>query len=147
MASLGFPDGSAGKGTTCNAGDTGDVGLIPGLKRSSGEGNGNPLQYSCQKNPMDRGAWWAIVHGVTKESDTTSWLNNSHHLETGLYLICFVLREPMLASSNFFFPFETSWKIWMANDLRIFMVISIKFTRLHKLEPIFFYENPGFYHL
>ena len=60
MASLGFPDGSAGKGTTCNAGDTGDVGLIPGLKRSSGEGNGNPLQYSCQKNPMDREAWATV---------------------------------------------------------------------------------------
>ena len=41
-------------------------GLIPGSGRSPGEGNGNPLQYSCLRNPMDRGAWWAIVHGVTK---------------------------------------------------------------------------------
>ena len=44
----------------------GDPGLIPGLGRSLGEGNGNPLQYSCLGNPMDRGAWWATVHGVTK---------------------------------------------------------------------------------
>ena len=41
-------------------------GLIPGLGRSPGEGNGNPLQYSCVENPMDRGAWWATVHGVAK---------------------------------------------------------------------------------
>ena len=49
-----------------NAGDTGDMGLIPGLGRSPGGGNGNPLQYSCLGNPMDGGAWWATVHGVSK---------------------------------------------------------------------------------
>ena len=48
-----------------------DVGLIPGLGRSPGEGNGNPPQYSCLENPMDRGAWWVIVHVVAQESDTT----------------------------------------------------------------------------
>ena len=48
------------------AGDIRDVGLIPGLGRSSGRGHGNPLQYSCLENPMDRGAWWATVHGVAK---------------------------------------------------------------------------------
>ena len=50
----------------CRAGDTGDSDLVPGLKRSQGVGNGNPLQYSCLENAMDRGAWWATVHGVTK---------------------------------------------------------------------------------
>ena len=49
----------------------GDMGLIPGLERSPGEGNGNPLQYSYLGNPMDRGAWRALVFGVTKESDMT----------------------------------------------------------------------------
>ena len=49
-----------------NAGDARDVGSIPGLGRSSGEGNGNPLQYSCLEKSMDRGAWWATVHGVAK---------------------------------------------------------------------------------
>ena len=50
----------------CLAYNVGDLGLIPGLGRSSGEGNGNPLQYSCLENPMDRGALWATVQGVAK---------------------------------------------------------------------------------
>ena len=50
--------------------NAGDLGLIPGLGRSPGEGNGNPLQCSCLKTPMDRGAWRATVHGLAKESDT-----------------------------------------------------------------------------
>ena len=58
------------KNPPANAGDTGDVGLISGLGRSPGGGNGNPLQYSCLENPMDRGAWRATVHGVA-ESNTT----------------------------------------------------------------------------
>ena len=60
---LGFPISSNGKESACNAGD---LGLIPGLGRSPGEGHGNPLQCSCLENPMDRGAWWATVHGITK---------------------------------------------------------------------------------
>ena len=59
----GFPGGSDGKESACNAGDPG---LIPGSGRSPGKGNGNLLQYSFLENSMDRGAWWAIVHGVTK---------------------------------------------------------------------------------
>ena len=58
-----FPSGSEVKASVCNAGD---LGSIPGLGRSPGEGNGNPLQYSCLENPMDGGAWWATVHGVAK---------------------------------------------------------------------------------
>ena len=57
------PGGSDSKESACSAGD---LGSIPGSGRSSGEGNGNPLQYSCLGNPMDRGAWWATVYGVTK---------------------------------------------------------------------------------
>ena len=63
-----FPGGSAVKKLPANAGDSGS---IPGSGRSLGEGNGNPLQYSCWENPMDRGAWRATAHGVTKEWDTT----------------------------------------------------------------------------
>ena len=54
------------KNPLANAGDTRDVGWITGLGRSSGEGHGNPLQYSCLENPMDRGSWQATVHGVTQ---------------------------------------------------------------------------------
>ena len=62
MQPLGFPHGSSGKESACNAGD---LGSVPGSRRSPGEGNGNPLQYSCLENSMDRGAWQAIVQWVT----------------------------------------------------------------------------------
>ena len=61
--SLGFPGGSEVKASACNVGN---LGSILGSRRSPGEGNSNPLQYSCLENPMDGGAWWATVHGVTK---------------------------------------------------------------------------------
>ena len=57
--------------------NTRDVGLIPGSGKSPREGNGNPLQYSCLENPLDRAAWWAIVYGVTEELDMTKQLNNN----------------------------------------------------------------------
>ena len=59
----GFPGGSEVKASACNAGD---LGLIPGSGRSPQGGHGNPLQYSCLENPMDRGAWWVTVHRVAK---------------------------------------------------------------------------------
>jgi len=73
---LTFPDGSEGKESACSAEDTGDTGSIPGSGRYPGEGNGNPLQYSCLENPMDRGAWRATVHGVAKSRtrlSTQAW--------------------------------------------------------------------------
>ena len=70
---MGFLSGSEVKASACNVGD---LGSIPGLGRSLGEGNGNPLQYSCLENPMDGGAWWATVHGVTKcQTRLSKWLN------------------------------------------------------------------------
>ena len=63
---VGFPGGAVVKNPPVNAGDTRDAGSIPGSGRSPGGGHGNPLQYSCLENSMDRGARWAIVHGVTK---------------------------------------------------------------------------------
>ena len=81
MLILDFPSGLVVKNPSAHAGDTGDVGLISGSGRSPGEGNGNPLWYSCLGNPMDRGAWWATVHGVAKESDTTE----THYTTTTPY--------------------------------------------------------------
>ena len=63
MTYVSFPRSSVSKESACSAGD---LGSIPGLGRSLGEGNGNPLQYSCLENPMDRGAWQATVHGVSR---------------------------------------------------------------------------------
>ena len=68
---MGFPGGSVVKNPPANSGVAGDAGLNPVSGRSPGGGNGNSLQYSCLKNPVDRGAWQPTVHGVTKELNTT----------------------------------------------------------------------------
>ena len=73
IVTLGFPGGSEVKVSASNAGD---LGSIPGTGRSPGEGNGNPLQYSCLENPVDGGAWWATVHGVAKSWTRLSDLTN-----------------------------------------------------------------------
>ena len=76
-----FHGGSGFKASACNAGD---LGSIPGLGRSPGEGNGNPLQYSCLENPMDGGSWWATVHGVAKSRTRLSDFTHSlTHSQTG----------------------------------------------------------------
>ena len=77
-----LPRGHSGKEPTCHAGDTGDVGTIPGLGRSPGGGHGSPLQDSCLGNPMDRGAWQAAVHGATK-----SRTRPSTHVDTQWTLV------------------------------------------------------------
>ena len=76
LKKTGFPGGSVVKNLPTNA-EAAEAGSIPGLVRSPGEGNGKPLQYSCLENPMDRGNWWARVHGVAK-----SWTQLSEHART-----------------------------------------------------------------
>ena len=75
-----FPGGSDGKASAYNAGD---LGSILGSGRSPGEGNGNPLQYSCLENSMDGGTWWATVHGVAKSRTRLSDLNLTSRLSMG----------------------------------------------------------------
>ena len=71
------------KRVSANAGDTRDISLIPGLRRFPGGGNGNPLQYSCLENYMDRGAWWATVHGVAELAMTECIHTHTHtHIQT-----------------------------------------------------------------
>ena len=69
---MGFPGSSAGKESTCNAGDATDIGLILGLERSPGKGNGYPIQYSCLENPINRGTWRAADHRVAKSQTRLS---------------------------------------------------------------------------
>ena len=85
----GFPSGSDGKESACKVGDPGS---IPGLGRSLGEGNGNPLYYSCLENSMNRGAWRATVHGVTKSwTLLTERLIHTHtHTHTRMYRSCYI---------------------------------------------------------
>ena len=84
---MGFPGGSDSKASACNPGDPGSV---PGLGRSPGEGNGNPLQYSCLENSTDWGTWQATVHGVTKSLIRLSDFTSLHFIEMGIpeYLTC-----------------------------------------------------------
>ena len=86
MEFWGFPGGSEVKASACNVGD---LGSIPGLGRSPGEGNGNPLQYSCLENPMDGGAWWAAVHGVAKSQTQLSDFTFTFHFHLLFFLLLF----------------------------------------------------------
>ena len=76
----GFLGGTSSKESPANAGDTRGMGLIPRSGRSPGEESGNPLQYCCLENPMERGAWQATAHGDTKELDMTEQLNTHTHI-------------------------------------------------------------------
>ena len=78
---MGFPRDSDGEESACNVGD---MGLIPGSGRDPGEGHGNPLQYSCLEDPMDRGAWWATDHGVAKSWTRHGWVWESFEYYSAL---------------------------------------------------------------
>ena len=102
---MGFPDGSVVKNLPSNAGDKRDVGSIPGSERSCRVGNGNPFQYSYLEDPIDRGAWQATVHGVTKNQTQLKWLNTREeyirpqnmefHAHAKLLQSCLTLCDPM----------------------------------------------------
>ena len=90
-----FPGGSDGKESACNEGD---LGLIPGLGKSPGEGIGFPVQYSCLENAMDRGAWWATVLGASKSRTWLRDLSTAHHacFVSRIYLLCSQTYLPMI---------------------------------------------------
>ena len=141
---MGFSCSSVDKESACNAGN---LGLIPGLGRSPGEGNGNTLQYSCLENPMYRGSWQASVHGVlgvghelaTKSlpGDTTKIVLKGEFLVTifSSFLLSSFL-PPSLPSflSSFFFPLFLSHYF----PLSIFIFSSILCFFLSSLKPVFF---------
>ena len=100
---IGFPSRFSGKESACNAED---LGSISGLERSPGGGNGNLLQYSCQENPMDRGAWRATVHGISKSQTQLKWQHPHRHacIECILGMACDKIRH--------------IWYIWLHGGIR-----------------------------
>ena len=119
LTTLGLPGSSVIKNPPANAED---MGSIPGLGRSPGKGNGNPFQYSCLGNPIDKGAWWATVHSVTKESDTTERLNNNIQAiaTVKLFLYNFIEFNP---HNNFFFIDEQAGLKWFSNLSKVVKLI------------------------
>ena len=93
---------SDGKESACRAGDPG---LIPGSGRSPGEGHASPLQYSCLENPMDRGARWATVHGVTQ---SRTWMSDWHNSQYIIIIILAINKDVVLKRVQTWCPFKTS---------------------------------------
>jgi len=117
---LGLPWWLSGKEFAYNAGDTGDMGLIPGLGRSLGGGHGNTHSYSCLENLMDSGAWWAVVHGVTKSWTWPMWLSTHTRAQVSILLMrnnlvkaCKVLKFTvclmLTVIGNFSVSFSRTW--------------------------------------
>ena len=115
---LSFPSGSVGKESAYNAGDTGDVGSILGLGGYPGGGNGNPLQFSCLKNPMDRGAWPATVHRV---GESQTWLSTYQALialpvgKSSFNPLS--IQYPLLGYCNFCHPLHPSQAVTSHTEL------------------------------
>ena len=105
-----FPGGSDGKVSVYNAGDQGS---IPGLGRSPGEGNGNPLQYYCLENPMDRGAWQGTVHGVAKSRTRLSdFTFTSRNQVLSLLAVSFICKSQVMLHKQFLLVlFEHLWNL------------------------------------
>ena len=117
---MGFPGGSVVKNQPSNAEE---VALTPGSGRSPEEGNGNPLQYSCMENPMDRGAWRTTVHGVTKnQTQLSNW---------ALYYVCIYTSEP--PGKHIYLHKWASWKhCWP----RLFSTLPFPWTALMKCSSV-----------
>ena len=99
VLAIGLPQWLSDKESTCNAGDV-DEGLIPGSGRSPGGGHGNPIQYSCLENPVDRGAWPATVHRVTKSWTRLKGLSTHTHERTYSLLPQTILRNAIPQKSH-----------------------------------------------
>ena len=129
---MGFPGGTVVKNLLANAGDARDMSSIPGSGRSPGGGNGNPLQYSCLERPMDRGAWWAKVHGVTK-----SQTQLSEHVGRYKWVKVKFLKKGLnnLSAMNFIFKRQKLW------DCVSRKINTIMFLKDKNLESLFFYKH------
>ena len=144
---MSFPGGSDCKESTCNAGD---MGLIPGLGRSPGGGHGNPLQYSCLENPMDRGAWWATANGsqrvrhdwATKRSMLGNYkfrhdIHDSYQVKGSKYTHEQI--SPMLVYANT----TGSWSNYYCKNKLATQNRNLKFSSLKCFKHFFFFGFPG----
>ena len=139
MIQWGFPGGSVVTNLPANAGVTV---LIPGFRRSLGEGNGNPLQYCCLKNPIDRGAWWATVHGVIQRvrhnlvTEERNVIQRNFLYKTGIQLVgfgCWLLTQNYSYYPAISGPVEVPWGheiIWKYYGHALFMEMIYTFTRV-----------------
>ena len=127
----GFPSGSVVKISPAHAEDAADVSLIPGSARSLSEGNGNPLQYSCLGNSVDRGAWWATIHGVAKSQDITERVCTKYTRECRIAFL-----ESKINRLKCLYPSSPSLLI---NTILRFKWKSINFS----LPPANMYESGG----
>ena len=132
-----FPGGSVITKAPANAGDSG---LIPGLGGSLGEENGNPLQYSCLVNPVDRGAWWAAVHVVEKDSDTTQRLNNSSSFIWLLSFSTIILRFINVLLRHFLIRFYC-WVVFQDKDVPQFVYLFTCWWTLGFLLEVFYHKE------
>ena len=126
--SKGLPWWLSGKESACNAGDAGS---IPGSKRYPAEGNGNSLQYSCLRNPKDRGAWWAMVHGVAKSH---TWLSNSFtftRLQSAGYLCYTVSHIPEKGPGVSSASHACSWMLEFLLIRAQLLILQIKEDDMH----------------
>ena len=103
---IGFPGGSVGKESPCNARAAANMGSIPDLGKSPGEGHGNPIQYSCLENPMNRGAWQATVHRVAKSWTWLKWLSTHACMHAHNYI-----QNGHIHSFNQYY--WVSWALWI----------------------------------
>ena len=94
ISTLGFPRWLSAKEPTCQCGRQRRRALVPGSGRSPGEGSGNPLQYSCLENSMDRGAWWATVHGVTKGQTPHTHIHT--HISMSVWYFSYIMEIILL---------------------------------------------------
>ena len=124
----GFPGGAVVKNLPANAGDSG---LILRSGRSLGEGNGNPLQYSCLENCMNRGAWWATVHGVAK---SRTWLSNWAH--TPVVIVCLILWRSLVFFCQILLADLAYFSKWLC--LFLFKYFSFFKIFIYLLKKIFF---------
>ena len=124
---MGLPWWLSSQEPTCNAGDAGDAGSVPGLGRSPGGGHGNLLQYSCLENPMDRGAWRATIHRVAKNRTRLKWLST---------FACVVWRAASWLRGQIISDTERPWEIYLSARNLYFLMYQMRVSALSTQESI-----------